>query len=98
MEAGAEAILLKRGLNLETDIIKVAHHGSLTSSTPEFVKAVSADYAVFTAGYNNRFRFPKGEIVKRYIEEGAAIFRTDLDGAINFISDGENLEVSRFRN
>ncbi|MBE9535982.1 MAG: DNA internalization-related competence protein ComEC/Rec2 [Proteobacteria bacterium] len=97
MEAEAEAILLKRGLNVESDIIKVGHHGSLTSSTPEFIEAVLPDYAVFTVGYNNRFNFPKGEIVKRYIEEGAAVYRTDLDGAISFISDGKSIEVSTFR-
>jgi competence protein ComEC len=97
MEAEAESILLKGGINLEADIIKVAHHGSLTSSTPEFVNAVSPDYAVFTAGYNNRFGFPKDEVVKRYIDTGAAVYRTDLDGAISFISDGKNMEVFSFR-
>ena len=97
MEAEAESMILKMGSNIESDIIKVGHHGSLTSSIPEFVSAVSPDYAVFTAGYNNRFGFPKGEIVKRYIEEGAAVYRTDLDGTISFISDGVKLEVSTFR-
>jgi len=97
MEAEAELILLKKGLDLRADIIKVAHHGSLTSSTPEFVSAVSADHAVFTVGYNNRFDFPRDEIVKRYIDSGAAVYRTDLQGAISFTSDGKNMELSSFR-
>lgn len=96
MEAGAENRLLLSGRNIKADVIKVGHHGSMTSSTAEFIKAVSPGYAVFTVGYNNRFKFPRDEIVKRYLDGGAAIYRTDLQGAISFVSDGNDLEVSTF--
>lgn len=97
IEKKAERRLIKLGDRLESMVIKVPHHGSLTSSTKGFLALVHPSYAVFTVGHNNRFRFPKKEIVERYRALGCEICRTDKDGAITMVTDGETLKVKKFR-
>ncbi len=77
-------------------VVKVPHHGSLTSSTPEFVRALAPAVAVFSVGRANHFGHPAPEVVQRYEDAGAAVFRTDQDGAITIDSDGESLDVRTF--
>jgi competence protein ComEC len=60
----------------------VPHHGSKTSSTPGFIAAVAPRDVIFPVGYRNRFGHPKEEVVARYLESGARLHRTDVDGAI----------------
>src|SRR5690606_33269147 len=69
---------------LSADAIVVPHHGSRTSSTRAFVRAVDPALAIFASGYRNRFGHPRAEVVARYAARGAAIARTDHDGAIAF--------------
>lgn len=76
-EAGAQNSLL-------SDVLVVPHHGSRTSSTPDFIRAVAAKDAIFTVGYRNRYGHPKDDVVERYRASGAALHRTDSDGAILF--------------
>jgi competence protein ComEC len=83
IEAAAESELLaSSGHRLRSDVLLVPHHGSRTSSTPEFIAAVSPGVAVIAAGYRNRFGHPRGEVLARYRRAGAARPRTDLEGAI----------------
>jgi competence protein ComEC len=77
-------------------VVKVPHHGSLTSSTPPFVRALSARVAVVSAGRGNRFGHPAPEVVARYARAGAEVFRTDQDGAVMVGTDGREVEVSTF--
>jgi competence protein ComEC len=77
-------------------ILKVPHHGSLTSSTPEFVRALTPRVAVFSVGRANHFGHPAPDVVQRYRDEGAEIFRTDQDGAVMLESDGYSLVVRSF--
>jgi competence protein ComEC len=77
-------------------IVKVPHHGSLTSSTPELIAALHPTIAVFSAGRNNRFGHPVPEIVERYRAAGARILRTDLDGEIEMTSDGVSIVSKTF--
>jgi competence protein ComEC len=77
-------------------IVKVAHHGSLTSSTPEFLKAIRPQVAVVSAGRSNHFGHPVPEVLERYAANGAAIFRTDRDGAVAVDTDGHVLDVHTF--
>jgi competence protein ComEC len=65
----------------------VPHHGSRTSSTPAFVAAVAPRIAIFTPGYRNRFGHPRADVVARYERAGAALARTDYDGAITVTLD-----------
>jgi competence protein ComEC len=64
-------------------VILVPHHGSRTSSTPEFVATVAPRWAIVTAGYRNRFGHPNAEVLERYAGAGTSIFRTDRDGAVH---------------
>jgi competence protein ComEC len=60
----------------------VPHHGSRTSSTPEFIAAVSPSWAIVPVGYRSRFGHPNADVLARYGAAGVAIVRTDRDGAI----------------
>lgn len=83
IEASGEAALLAGdGDALRADVLTVPHHGSRTSSTPEFVAAVGAGTAIFPVGYRNRFGHPKDDVVDRYRASGADLRRTDLEGAV----------------
>ena len=71
IEKEAEALLLeRRGGQIKSDVLIVPHHGSKTSSTLEFIEAVSPKYAFFPVGYKNRFGFPKQDILSRYENRG----------------------------
>jgi competence protein ComEC len=77
-------------------VLKVPHHGSLTSSTTEFVRAMRPDVAVVSAGRANHFGHPVPEVLDRYRSVGAEIFRTDRDGAVMVHTDGIAIEVETF--
>jgi competence protein ComEC len=77
-------------------VVKVPHHGSLTSSTLEFVRALAPRVAIVSAGRNNHFGHPAPDVLARYREVGAEIFRTDRDGAVTIDSDGYSLNVHAF--
>lgn len=95
-ESAAERELLTSGLGLHAEVVKVGHHGSATSSTPAFVEAVGASHAVFSVGRDNRFHFPRPEVVERWERVGAHPWRTDLDGAIQLVSEGDSLTLTPF--
>lgn len=97
LEIEGEIKILLDGRSIKADVIKVPHHGSLTSSSSEFLKEVSPGYAVFSVGHQNRFRFPREEVVNRYLDEGARILRTDIHGAVSFVTDGKSLKMETFR-
>jgi len=85
IEKGAEQELLARAApSLKADVLVAPHHGSKTSSTPNFVRYVDPGAVVFTAGYRNRFGHPKPEVLQRYRENGSSIYRSDMDGAVVF--------------
>ena len=77
-------------------IVKVPHHGSLTSSTVEFLRAIAPRVAVISAGRGNHFGHPAPEVVERYRTLGAEIFRTDRDGAVFVDTDGQSIDVKTF--
>ena len=82
IEAPSEAELLVQGAPLAADVVVVPHHGSRTSSTADFIAAVSPSIAIVAAGYRNRFGHPRADVLARYRRAGAAHARTDLSGAI----------------
>lgn len=75
------------------NVVKVGHHGSSTSSAVAFVNACDADYAIISVGKGNSYGHPKTEIIKRWKNTGAKVYRTDENGTVVVISDGENIEV-----
>lgn len=94
---GEQRLLEKHVEQLPAGLLVVPHHGSLSSSDVEFVAAVLPDYAVFTAGYRNRFGHPRAEIRQRYIDSGATLLRTDQDGAILLDINAQKMTVERYR-
>ncbi|GKX31137.1 ComE operon protein 3 [Vallitalea longa] len=81
---------------LNSDIMKVPHHGSNTSSTEEFIKNVIPKVAVISSGRNNKFGHPHKEILDRYEKYDIPIFNTAWDGAITIKTDGNNIGLSTY--
>lgn len=78
-------------------VMKAPHHGSDTSSTPRFVEQTRPKHVVFCVGRQNRFGFPRADVVARWLGVGARCHRTDVDGAITFTSDGRDVTVETFK-
>ncbi|MCL4706733.1 DNA internalization-related competence protein ComEC/Rec2 [bacterium] len=94
-ESWGEYQMLKHAHALDSDLLKVGHHGSRTSSLPAFLAAVTPDWAVASAGRRNKFGHPDSLIVARYDSLHIPLLRTDLSGAIVFESDGAKLQRVR---
>jgi len=77
--------------DIKSNVLKVSHHGSKTSSDKDFIKYVSPEIAVVSVGKNNRYGHPNKEVLERLIMSGAYILRTDEVGDIKIFSDGKNL-------
>ena len=77
-------------------VIKIPHHGSLTSSTPAFLAALRPVVAIASAGRANHFGHPVPEVLERYRAIGAEVFRTDRDGAVMVTTDGSSINVQTF--
>jgi competence protein ComEC len=77
-------------------VIKVPHHGSLTSSSAAFVRALAPTVAIVSVGRSNHYGHPAPEVLERYRSAGARIFRTDRDGAVTFETDGSSYSVTTF--
>ena len=76
-------------------MLKVAHHGSRGSSTPEFLAAVTPSLAVISVGARNAYGHPAPETLARLAAAGARVLRTNRDGALIFETDGRALTVTR---
>ncbi len=92
-----EEMLETYGAFLHTNVVKVAHHGSLTSSSKEFVQMANPQYAVISVGENNRFGHPATAVLKRWYTCNAKVCRTDKEGAILLVSDGTQVEQESWR-
>ena len=91
-----EEKMLARGTDLHVTVLKVPHHGSDTSSSEAFVRAVNPLFAVFCVGADNAFGHPRPVVLERYEDIGARILQTSKDGAIVFRTDGKHLSVSTY--
>jgi competence protein ComEC len=96
IEKQGESAVLNEGINLRDDIVKVAHHGSKTSSTAAFVSATHPSLAIISVGRNSIFGHPNKEVVERWRASGAEVMTTGQKGTISVISDGRVLNVSTF--
>jgi beta-lactamase superfamily II metal-dependent hydrolase len=84
------------GETLQSDVLKVGHHGSKNSTTPDFLAAVKPQLAVISAGEENSYGHPSPVLRERLQQAGVPTLRTDVDGAIHIWTDGKKLEVNCF--
>ena len=88
-----EFAMIDAGLPLGADVLKVGHHGSNTSSSGTFIDAVSPDCAVVSCGAENQYGHPHEETLASLEAYGIEVYRTDLNGSICLISDGETYKI-----
>jgi competence protein ComEC len=81
----------------KTRVLKVAHHGSRTSSSDELLSAWRPQFALISAGRGNTFGHPAPEVLRRLEAIGAQVYRTDRDGQITLDTDGHDVRVETFR-
>jgi len=79
---------------LRADVLKIGHHGSKNSSTPDFLAAVHPSIAVISAGADNPYGHPSPEVLQRLADLNVRVLRTDRDGAVRITTDGKKLTVS----
>ncbi len=96
IEAAREQALVASGAPLAATVLKVPHHGSRTSSTAEFLRAVRPTAAVISVGARNPYTHPDAGVLERLAAAGARLYRTDRDGAVIFETDGRVLTVTRW--
>ena len=93
-EKRIERLMATEG-HVRATVLKVAHHGSATSSTTEFLSAVRPKYALISVGAHNPFGYPQQQVLTRLEQSGIATYRTDTHGAVTFYLNGHDVEVRR---
>ena len=88
MEKPMEGILLAENANLHSDVLKVGHHGSKTSTIAAFLDSVGPSIALISDGFENSFGHPHKDVLARLRDRHTAVLRTDLDGLITVRTDG----------
>jgi competence protein ComEC len=94
LEGDAEKAVERRVAALHyprADVLKVGHHGSATSTTPEILAAVKPSFAVISVGYQTSFGLPKPGVLARLQAAGVHVYRTDVNGAVTFYLDGHSV-------
>lgn len=93
IEETAERDIVESGIDISATVLKVAHHGSDTSSVKVFLQAVNPDYAVISVGAPNDYGHPHDKTLELLRLLDIKLYRTDLHGNVVFFSDGKNIEV-----
>lgn len=93
MEHKAESALLKSGLEVRAQVMALGHHGSRTSSAKKFLNAADATYYIAQVGYDNSYGHPHNETVNAVRKRNGTFYRSDVNGTVVFLTDGEELRV-----
>ncbi len=96
IEDAAERAIVESGLARDIDILKVAHHGSKTSSGADFLESFDPEFALISAGRNNTYGHPAREILDRFAARDTIVIRTDQQGSIRLRTDGEQIRIDHF--
>ncbi|MGD8442026.1 MAG: ComEC/Rec2 family competence protein [Desulfobacterales bacterium] len=96
MAAAEEELVGMAGRKLDSTVLIAPHHGSRSSSSTSFLGEVNPEVVVISCGRRSRFKLPHPFILKKYQDNGYAIFRTDLNGAISLSTNGQQLEIKPF--
>ena len=97
-EGTVERRLLRTGIPLHGDVLKVPHHGSNDSTSSLFLESLAPGFAVISVGANRQYGHPRPETLERLRLAGVRTYRTDQDGATTFLTDGNRIEVRMHRN
>lgn len=89
----SEQEMLRNGIDLSADVLKLGHHGSSYSSADSFLDAVKPTYAMISAGMDNQYDHPNIETLQAMFERKIKVYRTDKQGTVIFTSDGEHITV-----
>lgn len=96
-ETDEENDIIKSGYDLSADVIKVGHHGSNTSTGYVWLREIMPKYAVISVGKNNRYGHPNEKTLSRLSDADVKLYRTDLQGDIIAVSDGNNITFTTSR-
>ena len=97
IELEAETKIIASGEDLKSQVLKSPHHGSLSSSSPAFLKAVSPKIILISVGEKNLYNLPSAQILERYAQIGAAVYQTNIHGAIELKSNGKSISVCTYK-
>jgi competence protein ComEC len=90
----AEKEIIKTGLDITADVLKLSHHGSGYSSSTDFLEAVDPDYSVVSAGKDNEYGHPHGRTLQALLDHNIKLYRTDEQGTVIFTSNGQTISVN----
>jgi competence protein ComEC len=93
-ESLSEEEMLKNGIDLTADVLKLAHHGSTSSSSDAFLDAVDPSYAVINVGKDNEYGHPHAQTLQSMKEREIKVYRTDVQGSVVFTTDGSTISVN----
>ncbi|KHD38722.1 competence protein ComE [Clostridium acetobutylicum] len=93
-QSSNEEAMIEKGYDLKCDVLKIAHHGSRTSSTDDFLNYVSPKYAVISCGRDNDYGHPHKSTVEKLKNRNIPLYRTDENGTIICVSDGSTIKFS----
>lgn len=96
-ESELESEIIRYRDQLRCTVMKIPHHGSDTSSSPRFMKLVRPKYGVIMVGRGNKFGLPSPQVCEEYVEMGTKLVRTDYNGTVIFISNGEEVRLFKER-
>jgi competence protein ComEC len=82
---------------MKANVLKLAHHGSKTSSSEKFIESVNPEYALISAGQNNKFNHPSPIVLQRLESGSVKQLRTDLSGFVLLQSDGDSIKTINWR-
>lgn len=94
IEKDCEKIMIANGGDFNADVLKIAHHGSKTSSTKKFLDKVNGKYAIIQCGLNNQYGHPDKTTISELTSRGYKIYRNDLNGNIVVITNGNTIDIN----
>jgi beta-lactamase superfamily II metal-dependent hydrolase len=95
-EKKSETDMLAGKLALKADVLKTGHHGSVSSTSPAFLKAVAPKYAIISVGKNS-YGHPAATILNRLKAAKASVYRTDINGTVTAVSDGKKISFLKVK-
>lgn len=96
MESDAEQMLITAGAPIDVDVLKIGHHGSKTSTSAAFLSATTPQVAIISVGAKNRYGHPAPSTTSRLENFGIKYYRTDINGTVRLISDGERYVIESY--